>query len=143
MVRKYGLAADNVVDASGRLLDRKSMGEDLFWAVTGGGAASFGVVLAYKIRLVRVPATVSFAVIQITDGQHGNNNSNNNSNSNNFTDTVYKYLQIADKLNDGIFIKLAFNVVKVGRSKAISNHTSTTNKTQCFPTNLEERTCTN
>ncbi|EYU29613.1 hypothetical protein ABFS82_03G023000 [Erythranthe guttata] len=123
MVRKYGLASDNVVDAtlvdaSGRLLDRKSMGEDLFWAVTGGGAASFGVVLAYKIRLVRVPATVSFAVIQITDGQHGNSNSN--SNSNNFTDTVYKYLQIADKLNDEIFIKLAFNVVKVGRTKAVN-----------------------
>ncbi|KEH37088.1 FAD-binding berberine family protein [Medicago truncatula] len=55
MMRKYGLSVDNIIDAqiidvNGRLLDRKSMGEDLFWAIKGGGGASFGVVLSYKIK---------------------------------------------------------------------------------------------
>ncbi|KAL0407556.1 UNVERIFIED_CONTAM: Berberine bridge enzyme-like 19 [Sesamum latifolium] len=34
------------------------MGEDLFWAIRGGGGASFGVILAYKIKLVP-PITVN------------------------------------------------------------------------------------
>ncbi|KAL2494238.1 FAD-binding Berberine family protein [Forsythia ovata] len=64
MMRKYGLSVDNIIDAqiidvNGRILDRASMGEDLFWAITGGGGSSFGVVLAYKIKLVRVPSTVT------------------------------------------------------------------------------------
>ncbi|KAI9126783.1 hypothetical protein K1719_002379 [Acacia pycnantha] len=69
--RKYGLAADNVVDvimvdSNGMILNRTIMGEDLFWAVRGGGGSSFGVITAYKVNLVRVPPTVTIFEISRT-----------------------------------------------------------------------------
>ncbi|XP_059666692.1 berberine bridge enzyme-like 8 [Cornus florida] len=103
MMRKYGLTVDNIVDAqiidvNGRVLDRAAMGEDLFWAITGGGGVSFGVVLAYKIKLVVVPSIVTVFTVERTYEQHA-------------TDVVYRWQQVADKLDNRIFIRMIIDVV--------------------------------
>ncbi|XP_030468465.2 berberine bridge enzyme-like 8 [Syzygium oleosum] len=102
MMRKYGLSVDNIVDAhiinvSGEILDRESMGEDLFWAIRGGGGASFAVILAYKINLVRVPETVTVFNVSKTREQ-------------NATEIVYKWEEVAHKLHEDLFIRLTMVV---------------------------------
>ncbi|CAH1419440.1 unnamed protein product [Lactuca virosa] len=71
MMRKYGLGVDNaldakIVNANGKILDRVSMGEDVFWAISGGGGGNYGVILSWKLKLVPVPAIVTVFDVQKT-----------------------------------------------------------------------------
>uniref|UniRef100_M4DIE5 Berberine/berberine-like domain-containing protein n=2 Tax=Brassica campestris TaxID=3711 RepID=M4DIE5_BRACM len=102
-MRKYGLTVDNVVDAlivdvNGKLLNRSTMGEDLFWAIRGGGGGSFGVILSWKINLVDVPEILTVFRVNKTLEQGG-------------IDVLYKWQLVSSKLLDGLFLRALSQVV--------------------------------
>ncbi|KAK7400482.1 hypothetical protein VNO78_11690 [Psophocarpus tetragonolobus] len=103
LMRKYGLSVDNIIDAklvdvNGNIRDRKSMGEDEFWAIRGGGGGNFGVILSWKIKLVFItPKVTVFKVTRtLKDGAE---------------DLGYKWQLISTKLHEDLFIRVMHDVV--------------------------------
>ncbi|CAA2950169.1 Hypothetical predicted protein [Olea europaea subsp. europaea] len=98
MSRKHGIAADHIIDAklidaNGKILDRESMGEDLFWAIRGGGGTSFGIVVAFKVQLIVIPETVTVFNVSRTLEQ-------------NATQLVHRWQYFADKIDDNLLLRL-------------------------------------
>ncbi|KAF9969936.1 hypothetical protein BGZ73_007497 [Actinomortierella ambigua] len=73
--RKYGMASDNVVgmtfiDPKGNILDvSASSNPDLFWALRGAGAGSFGLVTEFRIQAYKAPAVVTTMLIEFPISQ--------------------------------------------------------------------------
>ncbi|KAM7461115.1 hypothetical protein LguiA_029236 [Lonicera macranthoides] len=111
LIRKYGLAADNVIDVSfmgsnGNIYDRTSIGEDVFWAIRGGIASNFGIILAWKLKLVRVPKTVTVFAVQRTLEQ-------------NATKLVHEWQSVAPRFDRDLYVRIQLLAVTQGGKKTI------------------------
>nr|F1BVB7.1 RecName: Full=Tetrahydroberberine oxidase; Short=THB oxidase; AltName: Full=(S)-tetrahydroprotoberberine oxidase; Short=AmSTOX; Flags: Precursor [Argemone mexicana]ADY15027.1 (S)-tetrahydroprotoberberine oxidase [Argemone mexicana] len=108
LVRKYGLASDQVIDArivtvNGEILNKETMGKDLYWAIRGGGANNFGVLLSWKVKLVPVTPIVTVATIDRTLEQGA-------------TNLVHKWQFVADRLHEDVYIGLTMVTANTSRA---------------------------
>ncbi|KAL8508298.1 hypothetical protein ACS0TY_018769 [Phlomoides rotata] len=98
MSRKNAIAADHIIDAKlinadGKILDRRTMGEDLFWAIRGGGGTSFGIIVEFKVSLVTIPEIVTVFNVTRTSERS-------------VTQLVDRWQHIADKVDENLLLRL-------------------------------------
>ncbi|KAL8512873.1 hypothetical protein ACS0TY_019135 [Phlomoides rotata] len=98
MSRKNAIAADHIIDAKlinadGKILDRRTMGEDLFWAIRGGGGTSFGIIVEFKVSLVTIPEIVTVFNVTRTSERS-------------VTQLVDQWQHIADKVDENLLLRL-------------------------------------
>ncbi|KAL4011870.1 hypothetical protein IC575_028934 [Cucumis melo] len=72
------------------------MGEDLFWAIRGGGGGSFGIVLAWKVKLVYVPPAVTVLNVNRKLDQ-------------NTLKLIHRWQYVASKLDENLFIGITLS----------------------------------
>ncbi|VVB12266.1 unnamed protein product [Arabis nemorensis] len=113
LMRRHGLAADNVVDArlmdaNGVIRDRIAMGEDVFWALRGGGAASFGVVLSWKVKLVRAPEKVTCFLSQHTMKPE-------------MTKLVHRWQYVGSEVDEDLFIRVIIDNTQEGNPRRVKS----------------------
>ncbi|CAH9122822.1 unnamed protein product [Cuscuta epithymum] len=112
LMRMYGLGADNVldvrmVDAEGKVLTQQCMGPDVFWAIRGGGGGSFGVILAWKLKLVTVPKTVTVFTVPKTLEQGA-------------SDVFMQWQNVTATLPNELFIRVVISpAAAAGKNKTI------------------------
>ncbi|KAJ6887392.1 tetrahydrocannabinolic acid synthase-like [Populus alba x Populus x berolinensis] len=78
----------------------ENMGEDLYWAIRGGGGGSFGIIIAWKVKLVPVPSTVTIFTVTKSLEQGA-------------TKLLFRWQQVADKLDEDLFIRVNIQTVNV------------------------------
>ncbi|XWS37810.1 hypothetical protein CRYUN_Cryun19dG0077500 [Craigia yunnanensis] len=74
------------------------MGEDLFWAIRGSGGNTFGIFLAWKVKLIPIPAIATVFTV-------------NKNLEQNATKILHRWHYIAHKLPDDIFTDVTITKV--------------------------------
>ncbi|GLJ35521.1 hypothetical protein SUGI_0714230 [Cryptomeria japonica] len=96
--RKYCLVTDNVLDAllinaSGKVIDKNTMGNDIFLSLRSGDDSSWGVVYAWKLQLVSLPSIlIAWTMLRTS--------------IDNVTKVVHRWQYVVPQMEEDIFMQV-------------------------------------